>query len=81
MDVLWSINEIQRHSFRLSHWFVFYWCGHILADAVFLHPAVPDSVLAVLTAVRLKMSGGEIGSGPSNVAVPKSTGLEGGTVK
>lgn len=40
-----------------------------------------NSELAVLTAARLELSGGEIGSGPGNVAVPNGTGLEGGTVK
>lgn len=39
------------------------------------------SELAVLAAVRLKLSGREMGSGPGSVAVPSGTGLEGGTVK
>ncbi len=47
----------------------------------FRQSAVPNSELAVLAAARLKLSGGEMGSGPGSVAVPNGTGLEGGTVK
>lgn len=63
--------------FPLVRVMVTYKCGHILAEAVFRLSAAPNLELAILAAARLKLTGGEMGSGPGSVAVPQRHRIRG----
>lgn len=78
VKVVNSVKKKKKKSKRDSALFPFV---PVVCRGCLRQSAVPNSELAVLTAARLELSGGEIGSGPGNVAVPNGTGLEGGTVK